>query len=183
MSVAFYLRPALDSFKPKCPPHPICLIPRNKKFMPGLKIPQTAAPVCREGFKYTGKDLQCAAVNTAAHLLQRRWGVGVTRVRIICLWGHVGTIFALRLPDLTCTPVLVQIGSKLSGLTICWLTTTPLPSRACSLTPTSRFFACRQRVLMTLRFRTLAAEITYLSFCFQVHSSKSVDTWGMWTPQ
>lgn len=46
---------------------------------------------------------------------------------VICSWGHVSTIFVFTPADLTCTAVLVQIGSKLSGPTICW-GTTPLHS-------------------------------------------------------
>lgn len=66
------------------------------------------------------------------------WSGGV-ELRIICLWGHLGTIFVLGLPDLTCTPLLVQILFKLSGLAICCLTTvlssvtrSPRPQSPCA---------------------------------------------------
>lgn len=44
---------------------------------------------------------------------------GHTQVRMICTWGHVSSIPVFELGDLTYTPLPVQTGTKLSGLTIC----------------------------------------------------------------
>lgn len=83
----------------------------KQKFMSGLKS-------CIWQYLCLVVVLVCVCWGGGQH-----WGEGHTQVRIICYWGHISTIFVLGLLDLTCTPLLVQIRSKLSGLTICWLTT------------------------------------------------------------